>query len=316
MQLFFLIFKWQSKHYISDNAIVKLVHIIKHMLTLLQMIIQNEILGNILDNFPTLTNAKKLLGFSKDSFIKYVCCPKCCTLYNYNECLTTADKRCNHIKYPNHTQERYRQPCNELLMKKVLSVQNKKTYLYPKNVYAYFPLKYALQMLLKRKDLLEVLLEKPKQSNSDLMLDVHDGNVWKSFKYTDNTFYFNNPRNLGVMLNIDWFQPFSNIEHSVGVIYLAILNLPREIRFKKENTLCVGIIPGPKEPEANVNTFLKPLIKELKLFWNGLKLDENGIEKKYRIALISISSDLPATRKCCGFLSFHATKGNFISKLF
>jgi len=48
---------------------------------------------------------------------------------------------------------------------------------------------------------------------------------------------------------------------------------------------------------------------ELKSFWSGIYLKEHGLDKKYRIALISVSSDLPATRKCCGFLSFHALKG-------
>lgn len=31
----------------------------------------------------------------------------------------------------------------------------------------------------------------------------------------------------------------------------------------------------------------------------------------YRFVLLCISSDLPATRKCCGFLSYNAKKGKF-----
>ena len=33
-----------------------------------------------------------------------------------------------------------------------------------------------------------------------------------------------------------------------GVLYMVILNLPHAIRFKPENVLIVGIIPGPSEP--------------------------------------------------------------------
>lgn len=38
------------------------------------------------------------------------------------------------------------------------------------------------------------------------------------------------------MLNLDWFQPF---EHTVGVLYITVLNLPRH-----ENVLLIGIIPA------------------------------------------------------------------------
>ena len=39
------------------------------------------------------------------------------------------------------------------------------------------------------------------------------------------------------MLNIDWFQPYKHRMYSVGVIFLAITNLPRAIRFKRENII-------------------------------------------------------------------------------
>ena len=58
------------------------------------------------------------------------------------------------------------------------------------------------------------------------------------------------------------------LEYSVGAIYLVIQNLPRNVRYKKENIILVGIIPGPKEPKGSVNSFLRPLIEELKEFWH------------------------------------------------
>ena len=48
----------------------------------------------------------------------------------------------------------------------------------------------------------------------------------------------------GFTLNVDWFKPFKHQEYKVRVIYLAVLNLPRETRYKWEN-IVVGIIPGP-----------------------------------------------------------------------
>ena len=81
--------------------------------------------------------------------------------------------------------------------------------------------------------------------------DVYDGKVWKQFEQIhvdDDVFSLSKPRNYAVMLNvaIDWFQPFKNGTMSVGVIYLALMNLPRELRFKRENVFLVGIIPSLK----------------------------------------------------------------------
>ena len=43
-------------------------------------------------------------------------------------------------------------------------------------------------------------------------------------------------------------------EYSAGAIYLAIQNLPRTDRYLMENVLLVAMIPGPKEPEKDINT--------------------------------------------------------------
>ena len=52
-------------------------------------------------------------------------------------------------------------------------------------------------------------------------------------------------RNIALMMNVDWFQPFKHSPYSVGVIYLALMNLPHGERYRRENIIVVGIIPGP-----------------------------------------------------------------------
>ena len=47
-------------------------------------------------------------------------------------------------------------------------------------------------------------------------------------------------------MNVDWFE---RGVYSTGVIYLTILNLPRNERYKPKNNIVFGIIPGPKEPK-------------------------------------------------------------------
>ena len=110
------------------------------------------------------------------------------------------------------------------------------------------------------------------------------------------------------MLNLDWFNSYKNSEHSVGVIYLSILNLPRQHRYLWENTMIVGTIPGPKEPHLDINSFITPFVDELMLLWNGQILKEPGHigSAVYKVALMTISNDIPATRKFGGFLNFNA----------
>ena len=53
---------------------------------------------------------------------------------------------------------------------------------------------------------------------------------------------------------------------------MVVMNLPRDERFKPENLLVVGIIPGPKEPKHHINSFLQPLVDDLIDLWDGVIL--------------------------------------------
>ena len=132
-------------------------------------------------------------------------------------------------------------------------------------------------------------------------------------------------------LNIDWFQSFVHTrkyllfytycnyvclfafaEYSVGAIYLVIQNLPRSIRYKRENVILIGLMPGPKEPKLTVNSFLQPMVQGLKELWSGVTLSCPNSPFKHvfiRAALICCTCDVPATRKSCGFVGHNATLG-------
>ena len=153
-----------------------------------------------------------------------------------------------------------------------------------------------------------------RKSKADSMADVFDGKVWKEFLDSDGNAFFSTAGNLGVMLNVDWFQPYTHTNHSCGVMYLVLMNLPREERFKPENVIMVGIIPGPRVPKGDINYFLKPLVDELIDFWDGVIIADTlllGGMFKVRVALLALSCDVPAARKCGGFAGHSAAKGTY-----
>ena len=141
--------------------------------------------------------------------------------------------------------------------------------------------------------------------------DVYDGYIWKEFERFSGTDFLSAPNNYALLLNVDWLQPFEHVIYSVGVIYAVILNLPRSIRFKRENVLLLGVIPGPSEPPLTINSYLSPIVSDLLDLWKGVSMKLPGCSSTttFRCALIGVSCDLPAARKVCGFLSHSANLG-------
>lgn len=266
--------------------------------------------------FPTsLHRAKKSLNL-KDTFVKYVSCPKCHSLYSFDQSVETDlngkknSKHCSFVRYPTHVQARMRSPCNEKLMKVVRSSKGSEC-LFPYQTYCYSSIIKGMEELLNRRYVSE-LCEKWRTTISDNtnLCDVYNGQMWQYFQYDSNGLPFlAAPNNYLLMLNCDWFQPFIHTAYSVGVLYLAIENLPREIRFRRENILVVGIIPGPSEPSMNINSYLEPLVKDLQHLWNGAMINVQGTPTKIRAAIACVSCDVPAARKVGGFVGFRGKHG-------
>ena len=66
--------------------------------------------------------AKFYIG--QDEFQKIVACPKYCTLYKTEDCVIRksngriVSKKCDHVRFPNHSQRSRRKKCGAFLMKK------------------------------------------------------------------------------------------------------------------------------------------------------------------------------------------------------
>jgi hypothetical protein len=144
----------------------------------------------------------------------------------------------------------------------------------------------------------------------NVLSDIYDGQIWRNFKSGQGDNFFRPDKadsNLGLMINLDWFQPYDGSIHSTGVIYATICNLLRNVRFQPKNMLILGILPGPNEVSLHkINHYLSPIVAELESLWEGMTLNRtfecsNG--KVIRAALMLASCDIPAARKLCGHVS-------------
>lgn len=241
----------------------------------------------------TLATVKKILHLHEEDYEKFAVCPACHSLYNYNDVVKKEIVKCTFVRWPNHTRRSKRTACNKRLLQGSTTT--------PKRVFCYRPISKYLKQFAKQTDFLERCNKWRNRNANNTLADIYDGSEWKN----EINGYLQNPTHLYGMINVDWFQAYKYTPYSTGAIYMVILNLPREERFREQNVILLGILPGPTEPKLNLNTYLTPIIEELRNLDDGLNIDENI----YRFRLLACSSDLPATRKLGGFLSFHALYG-------
>ncbi|XP_070548294.1 uncharacterized protein [Ptychodera flava] len=305
---------WQNLYGVSDRGITLLLKFMEAFVSMLASLLEVPMLTEFAKIFPTsLYKVRKLLGLNRDKFVKYVACPKCHTVYKFEDCYRVNSRgekhplKCSAVKFPNHPQKKRRKPCHAALLKKVIS-KDGHGYVYPINVYCYKSVRETLETFVRRPDFLKKCNAwRFRNVPNGVLHDIYDGQVWKDF--TDNGF-FKTDYDLSFTLNVDWFQPFEHSPYSAGALYMIINNLPREERFNPENVILVGLMPGPKEAKKNINSYLQPLVDELEQLLQGVHINDGTLfGNNYRGALMCLSSDIPACRKCGGFVGHGAMRG-------
>lgn len=135
--------------------------------------------------------------------------------------------------------------------------------------------------------------------------DVWDGSVWRD----QHAAFLAQPHSIALMLMDDNFNPngsHARKRYSMGSICFAILNLPKHLRFRPENLLRCGLVPGPKEPPGGRRAFLRVLLQDLKAAESGV-LCEGGIT--IRVRLVATVCDLVALWSVTRFLGHHSKCG-------
>ncbi|KAG8870580.1 hypothetical protein FRB98_001528 [Tulasnella sp. 332] len=99
-------------------------------------------------------------------------------------------------------------------------------------------------------------------------------------------------------ISTDGFCPFKRRKQTCWLIIAFNYNLPPKIRFHRSNILCLGVIPGPKQPK-DMDSFLTPLInKFLELAHGVAAIDWKRLRTFMLHAyLILAFGDMPAVAK-------------------
>lgn len=263
-------------------------------------------------SFISLHTFKTVLGLGRQDsdVIVFAFCSKCHSIHQLSSCVRqrngkTVPRLCENRPWPNHPQVSKKVSCDGSLVR-----INAKGEILPLVSFPMTSLITRLRQLCLRPDFEHQITHwRDLPSVTGQYVDVYDGAVWKKFHVVDNVPFLSAPDMLalGLMLLLDWFQPYERTQYSCGCVFIALLNLPRATRFLPENLIFVCCFPGGKESEHDVVKLLTPLVDELVLLWTGIQvktvLHPRGI--LLRAALLIVSADLPAGRPLCGFQSFN-----------
>ncbi|KAK7264762.1 hypothetical protein RJT34_32372 [Clitoria ternatea] len=136
-----------------------------------------------------------------------------------------------------------------------------------------------------------------------------NGKAWKCLDelYPD---FSGEPCNVRLGLCTDGFNPFGQYgrAYSCWPVILTPYNLLPDICMKREVMFLSILVPGPKNPKANIDVFLQPLVEELSQLWDiGVMTYDASLKNNFmmRAVLIWTINDFPAY----GMLSGWSTSG-------
>jgi hypothetical protein len=96
----------------------------------------------------------------------------------------------------------------------------------------------------------------------------------------------------------------NNSTHSAWPIVLTILNLPPWLCNKRKYIIMSGLILGPQQPEDGIDTYFRPLVKDLNVLWynDGVQIWDEHKHKYFQLKVILFMtvSDSPTARNLLG----------------
>ncbi|XP_020243280.1 uncharacterized protein LOC109821506 [Asparagus officinalis] len=241
--------------------------------------------------------AKKLIRDLGLSYEKIDSCPFSCMLFWKSEEGLDTCQRCgaSRWKLDKHGKEIKRKSNGKKIPQKTLR---------------YFPLKPRLQRLyMSSKTASDMRWHHERQVEDGVMRHPADSKAWKNFNELHESFA-KEPRNVRLGLACDGFQPFTNskVSYSIWPVLLVPYNLPPWMCMKQSNFILSMLIPGLTGPGDAIDTYLQPLIEELKELWaSGVQTYDVSLRQNFILhaALILTINDFPAYTNLSGW----STKG-------
>ncbi|PPR00725.1 hypothetical protein CVT24_000949 [Panaeolus cyanescens] len=173
---------------------------------------------------------------------------------------------------------------------------------HPRKYFDYLPLIPRLKAKLRNRQVSEEMLYRSQHVHEPgKVKDVYDGSLYRSLlskvvpdSSPPNNF-FSDDRDIALGLSTDGFSPFDRRDKTCWPILLFNYNLPPETRFKKENCINVGTIPGPLKPK-DWDSFCFALFEELVRLEIGVEAYDGLREELFllRAFLILVFGDIPA----------------------
>ena len=143
----------------------------------------------------------------------------------------------------------------------------------PRATFDYIPLIHRLRLQFSSVRRAQILTEYPaacakEYSETNILTDVWNGRLIGHLRARG---LLQNPEDIVFAFHTDGVKLFkTRSAFHVWPLILTIANLPPQERFKRENIILLGIIPGPSEP-TDIDSFLRPLVDELKALQHGVK---------------------------------------------
>ena len=246
--------------------------------------------------------------------VSYLQCPACYALYAYmptnaSPSAPPRTERCTFRSTPAS------EPCDvPLWTERRVGAHSIPT---PRRKYVHQSLKEWVGRLLARpgvEDILDRPLERPE---SERLKDIWDSPVFRNFRDEDGSHFFAKHGDEGrfaFSLGADSFHPLHNLEAkqvmSATAIFLVLLNLPEDQRYKHKNMYLAGVIPGPGKPSLDqINHALSLVVKELLEFWKGVYSTRTAkfLDGRFtKGALIPLVCDMLAARQIAGLGSVNS----------
>ena len=153
----------------------------------------------------------------------------------------------------------------------------------PVQTFDYIPLLHRLRLQYSSASRADILTTYPEQCTakykaSGVITDIWDGKLLQELRERG---LFMNKSDISLSFHTDGVKLFkSRQSFHVWPLLIIIHNLPPDQGFKKENVLLLGVIPGPNQPK-DLDSFLRPLIDELKDLQAGVSRVFNGSTREY-----------------------------------